>query len=123
MFSDACFYLKVLFSSDNVLNLMNVINLVWGARSSWFNLGIQLGIGMERLEDINVAFNENGNRYVDLCLHKMLLIWLDSSSSWEDLATALEHGSVGYCNIAKIIREKFDITRIPSVSCECTTLL
>jgi hypothetical protein len=76
---------------------------------------------MEKLRRINVAHDEYGyrcNRDEDLCVREMLLIWLDSSPSWEDLATALEQGSVGHSDMAKDIREKFNITEVPSDSCE-----
>ena len=83
-----------------------VIKLVLSAKDTWFNLGVQLNIGMEELQRIGQKFDHNSK----VCLREMLIMWLDMTDpapSWEDLATALEKESVNHCDIASEIRKKF----------------
>ena len=94
-----------------------VLNFVWKARSTWFNLGLQLNIEMEELQSIGQKFNHDSEN----CLQETLLRWLqmtDPTPSWEDLATALEGDCIDYYFIASEIREKFEIPNRPSTSCE-----
>ena len=102
-----------------------VLNFVWKARSSWFNLGVQLNIKMEELQGISRKYGGD----TDSCLAEMLLIWLkitDPAPSWEDLAIALEKDSVDSYksgDIASEIREIFKILTKPSTSCELFVFL
>ena len=96
-----------------------VLNFVWSAKNEWFNLGVQLNIGMEELQRIGLKFGHDSGS----CLREMVLTWLnmtDPAPSWEVLATALEGNSVLHSGIASEIREKFNIQTKPSVSCELT---
>ena len=56
--------------------------------------------------------------HCDVCFRKMLLTWLDSSPSWEDLATALEQNSVGCTDMAEEIRRNYGLPEKTSLSCE-----
>ena len=102
-----------------------VLNFVWSAKKEWFNLGVQLNIGMEELQRINQKFcRESGS-----CLRGMVLTWLnmtDPAPSWEVLANALEGDSVDPYNSsyrARNIREIFNVPKKPSASCELCIVL
>ena len=94
-----------------------VLHFVWSAKDAWFNLGVQLNIGMEELQRIDQTFVHD----TDSCLEEMVLTWLkmtDPAPSWEGLATALEGDSVDSNDTAREIREKFNVPKKPSASCE-----
>lgn len=78
-----------------------VLNFVSEAKYSWFNLGVQLNIGVEELQSIS------GNLDCDSdCLQKMIMTWLkmtDPLLSWEDLVIALEGGSINCSEVANEI--------------------
>ena len=108
--------------SETVPNLKKVLDLIQDVEYSWFNLGIQLDIGMERLKEIGTGYHSFGYRHdrrdSNMCFHEMLCEWLSTSPTWEELATALEQDSVGYGDKAKEIRRLFNIVEKPSVSSE-----
>jgi hypothetical protein len=93
---------------------MTVNNLLCGTSNRWFNLGLQLNIGMEQLQKI-----KSNNRDSKSCHQEMLLMWLDSSPTWEGLASALEKDSVGREEEANEIRKRFNISKEETDSCEC----
>ena len=96
-------------------DLKTALNFSWGARDVWFNMGLQLNIGVMKLQQID----DDNDEDTDTCLREMLLEWLTSSPSWEDLATALEQGSVDWTDMACEIRRKFDLPEKPLVASEC----
>ena len=82
-------------------------DLVWDARSKWFDLGFQLDVKYIELEVI-----EKDCSNVNSSFRKMLSTWLkmiDPPPSWEDLLTALEHDSVKCGDLAERIRLRFGI--------------
>ena len=84
-------------------------NLVSDAKPKWFELGFQLQIKEVALEVIKME-----NSDVQACFRKMLSTWLkmvDPLPSWEGLLTALEHDSVNCSNLARSIRQDFDMTK------------
>ena len=90
-------------------NLLKVFNLVSDAKPKWFELGFQLQIREVELEVI-----EKENSAVQACFRKMLSTWLkmvDPLPSWEGLLTALEHDSVNCSNLARSIRQDFDMRK------------
>ena len=97
-----------------------MLNLVWVARDRWFKIGVQLNIGVETLKDISIEYSNLGYPYhgrdSGMCFREMLSEWLNASPSWEELATALDHDSVGYSDMAKGIRQMFNIVEKPLVS-------
>ena len=101
-------------------DLKTALNFVWVARDVWFNLGLQLNIEIDKLQRISKSRDKHMD--MDICVQEMLLVWLDSLPSWEDLATALEQDSVGCTDMAGEIRRKFDLPTKPSISCECYVL-
>ena len=99
--------------SEAAPDLKTALGFIWVARDIWFNLGVQLNIGMKELHIIDGNNNDNG-----WCLQEVLLMWLKSSPSWEQLAMALEEDHVDCADIASEIREKFHIPKTSSIS-EC----
>ena len=86
-----------------------MFNLVSDAKPKWFELGFQLQIREVELEVI-----EKENSAVQACFRKMLSTWLkmvDPLPSWEGLLTALEHDSVNCSNLARSIRQDFDMRK------------
>ena len=75
-------------------DLGKVLDHIWGARSRWFNLGMQLSVSIGDLEAINSDHQEKSGE----CLRAMLLKWLrktDPSPTWKALVDALNAPSVG----------------------------
>ena len=92
-------------------NLKKVCDLVWDARSKWFDLGFQLDVKYIELEVV-----EKDCSNVNSSFRKMLSTWLkmiDPPPSWEDLLTALEHDSVKCGDLAERIRLRFGIFKQP----------
>ena len=86
-------------------------DLLYDARSRWFDLGFQLDIKYTMLEVIKKDHSD-----VNSCFREMLSTWLkmiDPPPSWEGLMTALEHDSVKCGDLAESIRERFGILNKP----------
>ena len=82
-------------------------DLLYDARSRWFDLGFQLDIKYTMLEVIKKDHSD-----VNSCFREMLSTWLkmiDPPPSWECLITALEHDSVKCGELAESIRQRFGI--------------
>ena len=103
-------------------DLKTVLNFVWSAKKEWFNLGVQLNIGMEELQRIGQKFDhESGS-----CLRGMVLTWLnmtDPAPSWEVLATALEGYSVDSYKSSDGARNIREMYNVPKKPCELHTVL
>ena len=94
-------------------NLKKVCDLLYDARSRWFDLGFQLDIKYTMLEVIKKDHSD-----VNSCFREMLSTWLkmiDPPPSWECLMTALEHDSVKCGDLAESIRQRFGIRNIPEI--------
>ena len=82
---------------------------MWDAKGEWINLGLQLNI---KERDLKVIQTDSEN--TKSCFREMLSTWLkmiDPPPSWEDLLTALEHCTVQCGDLAKKIRERFDMPK------------
>ena len=102
------FYASVDLVHDN---LKKVCDLLYDARSRWFDLGFQLDIKYTMLEVIKKDHSD-----VNSCFREMLSTWLkmiDPPPSWECLMTALEHDSVKCGDLAESIRRRFGILNKP----------
>lgn len=90
------------------LTLKDILNKTYDARHKWENIGIQLG-----LEDDLEAIRQTNYGKTDNCYREMLTIWLrKKGATWEALAAALNHKSVGYCGLADSL--------IPNSQAECS---
>ncbi len=78
---------------------MDVMRAVYLARKKWNNIGLELGLTVDILE--NIQSSDNGER-----LQEVLKKWLRSPSlnpSWESLAKALKSDIVGEEGLAQKI--------------------
>ncbi len=70
-------------------DLEQVYELLFPARSNWYDLGCALKINTDTLDDIE----KNNPNNVEICLRKMLKICLDTNTSltWSDLENTKLH--------------------------------
>ena len=81
-------------------DLGDVLEVVWEARSKWYNIGLKLGISVSTLDSISKANSQNP----DDCLTAMIKDWLRNGKpkpSWAAVAKALKSPMVGYAHLAK----------------------
>ncbi len=75
------------------------------ARLQWQNLGIELGISVDDLENMRDEGRDNEQR-----LEKMVMAWLGTQSllpSWEKLVGALQTEVVGREDVAQDIMDRY----------------
>ncbi len=72
-----------------VKDLQKVYKAVYPARARWRPLGLELGLQLEDLDDIEDLYSRKGN---GRCLEEVLSKWLKGhlSPTWEDVADALK---------------------------------
>ena len=89
----------------NTENLGKVQNLLWKARTQWYNLGLELGINEETLKVIKRNYPDE-----DDCYREMLSKWLKTvKPTWEGVLVALTQPSVGCDHVAEKVRQKLGI--------------
>ncbi len=81
-------------------DLPKVVSIIYCAKDKWYNLGIQLGICISKLDDIK-AKNDDP-------LRDMLIEMLkdEKSKTWADILTSLSDPSVDQKNLANEVRDK-----------------
>ena len=75
-------------------DLKTIQDLVWPARSKWFQMGIQLGIDVGTLE----AIRGNNHDQSEDCFTDILTTWLrgrDPIPTWKSLVNALKSDVLG----------------------------
>ena len=84
-------------TTNKSLTLNEVYSKTLKTRAKWENIGIQLG-----LEDHDLAaIKKDHNSKTDDCYRELLKIWLrKGGATWEALAAALNHETVGFCDLA-----------------------
>ena len=86
-------------------NLSKVRNVIWDAKTEWYDLGLELNLSESTLQTIK----KDNPTDVKACFREMLSKWLkmvDPLPSWEGLLEALKKPCVGHKNLAmKIARE------------------
>ena len=83
-------------------SLGKVLNLLWNARTKWFNLGLGLGIDQETLKMLKRNYPNE-----DDCFREMLSEWLKTiDPTWEELIAALTQPSVGCEHVAAKVRKE-----------------
>ena len=97
LLSDYCCTSGYLGLSD----LRRVQNTLWEARTQWYNLGLDLDIGPDSLDSIELANSGKPDR----CFRAMLTKWLREHHrpTWSALAEALRSPSVGLSHLAEDI--------------------
>ena len=81
------------------LNLKNVRELLYQVRSKWYDMGIELELKVEELDNIKAEYTDLGE-----CLTEMLKIWLKSINplpTWKALGDALKARAVNEVDLAK----------------------
>ena len=70
--------------------------------TSWFNLGLRLGVSSHTLDRIEQDTRDSGS-----ACRKMFQAWLKDSSkgTWNDVITALKSNSVGENGVAEKLEE------------------
>ena len=84
----------------SISDLCKVQKCTWGARTKWYNIGLELKIDPETLSVI-----ENDHRNVDDCFRVMLTTWLRTKPTLSALAEALRSPTVGYDNVADKVHQ------------------
>ena len=84
----------------DIESLGTVLEAVCDINIKWYNLGLQLGIPVHKLEEIKQQYSQFGDT-----LREMLHVWLkrQESCTWMALATALKAKSVDGKDIAQQI--------------------
>ena len=95
-----------------------LVNELVDVRRKWYDIGIQLNIPDEILDDINSACKDN----YSLALRRLMQYWLrqiEPRATWADLVEALRARAVNEQDLAKNLEERFvprTSTRNPSDS-------
>ena len=88
-------------------DLPSILNELSGAKSKWYNTGIQLKLEISVLESIRNDYRGS----IDDCFREMIVAWLKSSSqvpkTWSTLANVLKGPTVGFEELATQIEEKY----------------
>ena len=114
-----------LFDTDHLTrdDLREIRDAVWVARNKWQDIGIELGLKMTDLDEIE----KNNPRDINMCFTKMLDKWLmgdDPPPTWSAMAAVLRKPAVGFGNLAeevkiKVIEPKRKRPRIAAtITCE-----
>lgn len=102
----ACRYVALLISVSNAGDEpldVRILARLLESIVSWEQLGVQLGIKMNRLEAIKGEHHGD----LEMCKNKLFDVWLRQTSnpSWRDVVNALE--SIQENNLADKIKQKF----------------
>ena len=88
-------------------DLPEIVNELFGARSKWYFIGLQLGLEASTLDSIRKDYRES----TDNCFCQVIIVWLKSSShatkTWSTLADVLKRQCIGFEELAAKIEEKF----------------
>ena len=80
-------------------DLREVRGLLYSVRRKWYDIGIELGLKVEELDNINASYSDQKE-----CLREMLKMWLKSTNpipTWTALGVALRAEPVGEVEIAE----------------------
>ena len=86
------------------VSVKRVQNELYGARTKWFDLGLELELDTGILASIKKDHRDTGE-----CFRETIIAWFDSSSAktWSTLVNALKARPVGYEHLATKIEEKY----------------
>ncbi len=85
-------------------NLATLYEILFSARTEWFDIGLNLKLNIYDLNAINAEHPEN----LGICLRKMLVMRLDvvGPLSWREVCACLRSPTVGRIDIAETIEGK-----------------
>ena len=88
-----------------MLDLRNITNELGSVMAKWFPIGVQLGIGDGKLQEI-----ETNYRTADRCFSEVISFWLKGNTpvamSWKSLVEVLESPFVNEKGLARRLRDK-----------------
>ena len=101
LINDAIQQLMYMCTTDRLTtkDLRNVRILLWGARSKWLNIGIELDIHIDHLYGIQEKYPND----VAMCFTEMLGMWLNRNHplpSWSSVVAALKAPTVQFPYLA-----------------------
>ncbi len=79
------------------LHTLWLLETLFPARTSWFNLGIALNVPCETLKDIGIQHKEHSGA----CPREMLIIRLEEELSKEEVVAALDVPTVAQYSLAR----------------------
>ena len=82
-----------------ICDLKEVRELLFSVRRKWYDIGVELGLGVNELDNIKAASTDHGE-----CLTEMIKLWLKSINplpTWKALGHALKAGPVAEVGLAK----------------------
>ena len=91
----------------NLENLREVRALLYPVRSKWYDIGIELELKVEELDNIKAKFSQSEQRLSE-SLTEMIKLWLRSINplpTWKALGDALKAGPVHEVALAKAGRQ------------------
>ena len=86
-------------------DLHTVIEELYNARAKWYNIGVQLRVGVGTLDAIRSQYSDPSD-----CLRETLTTWLKSCSTpttWSKVAEALNSSTVGEGSMATSLKQKY----------------
>ena len=95
--SDDLKTVKTYLTSDD---LKTVKKFLYSVRLKWYDIGLELGLKVDKLDDIRGSCGSNS----DEALLRMLQIWLKSfptRPTWDQLAKALTHKAIDEAELAE----------------------
>ena len=105
-----------------VSDLFSVHEAVHLARSSWYNIGLQLGVPVDTLDSIERERGDDGDH-----LRNAMKWWLKRGTpTWGALSHALKSPTVGECQLAKKLEvraARSQTLQLQSKVVECTPTL
>ena len=85
-------------------DLKSVYRITYGARNKWRNILLELDVSSTTIESIGKRWHDTSED----CYREGLSEWLKTGvRSWGDLEEALSSPTVGYSDIANLIKKKF----------------
>ena len=102
-------------------DLRHVHEAVHPARTSWYDIGLQLDVPVDTLDSIEQEKGNDGDH-----LRNLLKRWLkQGGATWGALADALKSSTVGECQLAKKlnVRAQGQMIQLQPKSFESTSLL
>ena len=89
-----------------VKDLKTVRKAVWGARTKWMDIGLELDLDVTDLTAIDATHRGDVGR----CFIEMLTLWLkqvDPPPTWSTMVAALQEPIIGYGDIAEQVENKY----------------
>ena len=89
-----------------IKDLKTVKKAVWGARTKWMDIGLELDIIKTDLDAINAEYRGE----IGKCFMEMLSLWLkqvDPPPTWSAMVAALQEPDIEFGDLAKELESKF----------------